>query len=232
MQRLAPLWQARGHEVPAEGGNFLHAHVDICPPRLLAASGVACERGCPTFALAPHEVTPKAAASRSRHASLLMFGTLYHQRPAFDAALKGLSAIAGPGLPVRVALGPGRDGSPHRGMPHVQAQAWFDLAAELPQCASVVCHGGAGTVFASLAHGVPMLLLPQGADHFHNSDAVAALGAGLMLEGAAQQAGPIADAVARLHDEPSFAAAAERCARDIAAMPGADAVAACLARLQ
>lgn len=232
MQRLAPLWHARGEEVPAEGGNFEHAHVDICPPRLRAASGVACEHGCPTFALAPHEVARKISASNSRCASLLMFGTLYNQRTVFDVALTGLSAIAGPTLPVRVALGPGRGEWPHSGMPYLQARAWFDLAAELPQCASVVCHGGAGTVLAALAHGVPMLLLPQGADHFHNADAVAALGAGLMLEGETQQqAASIANAVTRLHAEPSFAAAAERCASDIAAMPSADTVAAALASL-
>jgi UDP:flavonoid glycosyltransferase YjiC (YdhE family) len=232
MQRLAPLWQARGHEVPAEGGNFEHAHIDICPPRLRAAAGFAGERRCPTFALAPHEVAPSAPASIvTRRASMLIFGTVYNQRPAFDAARHVLCAIASANLPVLMALGPGRDASLPVGGPYVHAQAWFDLAAELPHCASVVCHGGAGTLFAALANAVPMVLLPQGADHFHNSDAVAALGAGLMLEGTQQQAGPIAAAVARLHAEPAFAAAAARCAEDIAAMPGADEVAMGLAAL-
>jgi UDP:flavonoid glycosyltransferase YjiC (YdhE family) len=226
MQRLAPLWCERGDDVPAEGGNFQHAHIDICPPRLRAASGIINPHACPTFALRPHETTDSRAASTSHRTSLLVFGTVHNQCAAFDAALTALDSIAGPGLPVRAALGPGRAAPLRADAPHVRVQAWLDLAAELPQCASMVCHGGAGTLFAALAHGVPMVLLPQGADQFHNADAAAALGAGLVLEGAQQRAGPIADAVSRLHAEPAFAAGAARCAEEIAAMPGAEEVAA------
>ena len=47
----------------------------------------------------------------------------------------------------------------------------------------VVHHGGTGTVLASLAAGLPQLVLPQGADQFANADALAGLGAAKALVG-------------------------------------------------
>jgi UDP:flavonoid glycosyltransferase YjiC (YdhE family) len=34
----------------------------------------------------------------------------------------------------------------------------------LPHCSVVICHGGPGTILNSLAQGLPLLILPQGAD--------------------------------------------------------------------
>jgi len=33
----------------------------------------------------------------------------------------------------------------------------------------VICHGGSGAIMGALTAGVPMLLLPQGADQFDNT---------------------------------------------------------------
>ena len=41
----------------------------------------------------------------------------------------------------------------------------------LPRCSLVVSHGGAGIMFGTLAHGLPQLILPQGADQFMNAAA-------------------------------------------------------------
>ena len=39
----------------------------------------------------------------------------------------------------------------------------------LPEAAVVAHHGGAGTTFAALAHGVPQVIIPQGADNFDHA---------------------------------------------------------------
>jgi UDP:flavonoid glycosyltransferase YjiC (YdhE family) len=231
--RLLPLWRAQGLVCPPDGGNFVHAHIDICPPSLRALAPQRDQPECPVWAMAPVAMPATETPATPRRRSLLMFGTVHHRSSAFDAALTAMAALASAELPVHVALGPGRaaDTPAPTDTPHLHLQPWLDLASELPHCASLVCHGGAGTVLAALAHGVPVLLLPQAADHFRNADAVAALGAGLVLEGA-EQCTPqhIGRAVRRLHTEPTFTAAAQRCALEIGAMPNADSVASSLLR--
>ena len=46
------------------------------------------------------------------------------------------------------------------------------LAAVLPSCDAVVSHGGSGTVLATLAHGLPTVILPLGADQPLHADAL------------------------------------------------------------
>ena len=46
---------------------------------------------------------------------------------------------------------------------------------------AVVTHGGAGTTLGALAFGVPLLVLPQGADQYANAERVVAAGAGRQL---------------------------------------------------
>jgi UDP:flavonoid glycosyltransferase YjiC (YdhE family) len=45
----------------------------------------------------------------------------------------------------------------------------------------VVSHGGGGTILAALSRGLPLVLLPQGADQFHNAERVAEVKAGIAL---------------------------------------------------
>ena len=103
----------------------------------------------------------------------------------------------------------------------------------MPTCAAAISHGGLGTTLRALAHGVPLLLLPLGRDQAFNAARVVEYGAGIQL---APDAGPaaVAGAVARLLDEPGFAAAAARAAARVAAdvpdQRAADALEACAVR--
>src|SRR5664279_3886109 len=88
-------------------------------------------------------------------------------------------------------------------------------SARSPRCAAVVNHGGSGTMFGALAHGLGQLVLPQSADNFVNADARA--GYGMLL--LAEQVSPasVADAVRTLLTDPWRA---RRAATEIAATPG------------
>jgi UDP:flavonoid glycosyltransferase YjiC (YdhE family) len=88
----------------------------------------------------------------------------------------------------------------------------------------VVSQGGAGILFGALAHGLPQLVLPQGADQFANAEAVERTGAGIALEPGAVTVESVRDAAARLLADPGFAAHARTVQDEIAAMPDADAV--------
>ena len=101
----------------------------------------------------------------------------------------------------------------------------------LPRAAITVTHAGHGTVTASLAHGVPLLALPNpAADQPFLAATLERLGAGLALDaGSGPEA--IRTAVGALLKQPSFAAAARSLGDRIRAMPGARGAAEHLERL-
>jgi len=92
----------------------------------------------------------------------------------------------------------------------------------LSEVAVTVTHAGHGTVTAALAHGVPLVCLPnQTSDQPGLAAQVAALGAGLVLDGESATAADIAVAVEKILTDGSYTAAARRLAEVIAAAPGA-----------
>ena len=89
----------------------------------------------------------------------------------------------------------------------------------LPHCAAVVTHGGAGSTLGALAFGLPLLVVPQGADHFYNADRVVAAGAAVQLMPDRLTADSARDAVRILLHDPTFRTAAHRIKNEIDAMP-------------
>src|SRR5262249_42736059 len=90
----------------------------------------------------------------------------------------------------------------------------------LPECAVVICHAGAGTTLGSLAQGVPLLTVPQGADQYIISERLVRSGAGLRLLPAEVSPDSVRTNVLALLDGTEHRAAAHRIQREIAAMPG------------
>ena len=89
---------------------------------------------------------------------------------------------------------------------------------------AVVSHGGSGTMLGALAHGAPLVLLPQGADQFDNAGLCRDAGVALVLPSDAD-AGSIRAALERVLGEPGFRARAGALAAEIAALPSAGEVA-------
>ena len=163
----------------------------------------------------------------------LTLGTVFHgDRPVLAAALDGLRELP---VNVVVAVGPGADPASLGEQPaHVLVAPYLPYPELLPRCRAVVSQGGAGVLLAGLAHGLPQLAVPLGADQARNAAACRDAGAGLVLEppevAAESLAGAVAGAVARLLGEASFAASAREVAAALAAMPAAGPVVAELAR--
>ena len=87
-------------------------------------------------------------------------------------------------------------------------------AAVLPWASAVVTHAGLGTILAGLAHGLPLVCLPLGREQPANADAVARVGAGLVVDPSAP-AEEIASAIAKAVDDLELRAGAARIAVDI-----------------
>jgi UDP:flavonoid glycosyltransferase YjiC (YdhE family) len=60
-------------------------------------------------------------------------------------------------------------------------EAWVDQVDALGAADLVVCHGGSGTVFGTLAAGLPLVVVPVLGDQFDNGRLVAGCGAGVTL---------------------------------------------------
>ncbi|MGW4795253.1 nucleotide disphospho-sugar-binding domain-containing protein [Nonomuraea sp. NPDC004297] len=72
----------------------------------------------------------------------------------------------------------------------------------LRDCDAFIGHGGAGGILTALAHGLPMLLLPQLPDHAGHTGRAAAGGAAMVLSLAELTGEAVRDQVARLLAEP------------------------------
>lgn len=119
---------------------------------------------------------------------------------------------------------------------NISVGGYLPQAKVLQRASVVVNHGGYNTVSAALGAGLPLFLLPMGADQPYNAErcitAGAALGVIQPQPPGPPQAGPppftppdpgvIRDGVLRLLDEPAFRDAAHAVAAEIAAMPRAD----------
>lgn len=93
----------------------------------------------------------------------------------------------------------------------------------------VVTHGGAGTTAGALMKGVPLVVLPQGADQFFQAERVAAAGAGIALHPPVQTPEATAGAVRTVLEDVRVRETAMTIAEEIAAMPSAHEVAGMLA---
>jgi MGT family glycosyltransferase len=152
----------------------------------------------------------------SRPLVLISLGTTTQ---AQDRALPPIvQALAG--LPVRGLLTLGGVGvGPLPEAPNVVVHDWLPHRQVLGATAVVVSHGGLSTVMASLAHGVPMVCIPQGRDQGLNAERVQACGAGIAL---APQASPheIAAAIDEVLRKPGYAEAARTMGELIGARAG------------
>ncbi len=106
---------------------------------------------------------------------------------------------------------------------NVALLAYLPHAEVLPQAALTVTHAGHGTVIASLAHGVPLLCLPNpAADQPALAAQLSALGVGLALDGETAKPPEIAEAVRSILADPSYRMAARRIAARMARQRGAE----------
>jgi MGT family glycosyltransferase len=167
------------------------------------------------------ERLPEALAALPHPQTIhLTLGTIFNEAPGvLETAIAGLSE-----LPLNLVVTTGPDTDPTRFGPqprHVLLEPYIPHTLLLPRCSLVVSHGGAGIMLGALAHGLPQLILPQGADQFMNAAACQNARVALTLTPDEFSAHAVAAAARRLITEPEFDAAASRIRAEINAMPTA-----------
>ncbi len=125
-------------------------------------------------------------------------------------------------LPIRVIATVGHEIDPADlgSLPEqVRVERFVPQAEVLPGCDLVVCHGGSGSVLGALAHGLPMVVVPMGADQPHNAARCEALGVAQVLDPIAATPAMVGKAVTEVLADESYRRAAQVLAAETAALP-------------
>ncbi|QUQ64961.1 glycosyltransferase [Kutzneria sp. CA-103260] len=205
---------------------------DICPPDLQVDQWLKPEGWLPmrpeTHRAADAPVpAPVIRGDRSR--VLLTFGTLFGDPRVLGPVVNEVAALD---IDLHVTLGPmakAEDFDVDR--ERVTLEPFRPMADLINGTDVVVCHSGAGTTYAALAAGIPLVLMPQGADQFAVADRAAATGAALRLLPEEATPDRIRAAVTTVLSDPGYADRAGKVAAQIAAMPAATEVAESIAML-
>lgn len=128
-----------------------------------------------------------------------------------DVYLAAIEAIAA--LPVRLLVTIGdaeRDAAELGALPgNVHVETWVPHDVAVRSAAVVICHGGFGSMLGTLAHGVPLVVVPVfSLDQWANGEAVSRAKAGLLLADDPADRGALALPSERVID--GLAAAVER----------------------
>ena len=89
-----------------------------------------------------------------------------------------------------------------------------------PRCDIVICHAGSGSVMAALAHGLPLVLVPIGADQPLNARRCADLGLARVLDEETLDSSVARAAVRGVLANRSYRQHAEKLRAEIEALPG------------
>jgi UDP:flavonoid glycosyltransferase YjiC (YdhE family) len=222
-QVLAPLWRQFGVDLGPYGGLFRYLYLDVCPPSLQSA-----EIDQVPVAHRVHNlstVAPDATGLPGWFATLadqptvyVSLGTIFNRdQKVFAAILEGLRDA-----PVNVVLTIGNNNDPADLGPqpdHVHVERFIPQALILPHCAAVINQGGTA-ILDILGHGLPILVLPQSANQFHNAEACVDRGAARALMPDQVTPESVRRELETLLERPGYRERALGIQREFAAMPG------------
>ncbi len=145
-------------------------------------------------------------------------GTVFNRiKTPFDLVLTALCAEP---VNVVVTVGSNQDVAAFGAQPeHVRLTRYLPQSAVFPHVDVVVCHAGYNTTVGALTHGIPILAMPLGADHFYNAARIEACGAGIMLDPQTVTPTRVKAAILDLATNAIYRQNAQRVQSEIARMP-------------
>jgi UDP:flavonoid glycosyltransferase YjiC (YdhE family) len=220
----------REHGLPADPGlEMLHRYLVLAPfPPSFRDPGLP----PPPTVHALRHVSPDVPLDQSAPARFaavpdgetvyVTLGTIFNQESGdlFERIVRGVRD-----LPVNVVVTVGRALDP--GVlgpqpPNVRVERYIPQAELLPHCSMVVSHGGSGSVTGALAQGLPMVVIPIGADQPRNADRCKALHLARVVPAREATAGGVRAAVSDVLADPTYRVNAGQMRDEIAALPGPD----------
>ncbi len=196
-------------------------HLDICPPSLQDKDFLTTAERVELRPV-PFSEPAERLEKTARPLIYLTLGTAFGTPEVLTTAIRGLAPL---GAHVVVASGRIRPEELGALPDDVTVRAWVAQPDLMPHVDVVVHHGGSGTTLGALAAGVPQLVLPQGADHFANAEALCTAGAALSLQPGELSSEAVTGHTRTLLGRNDHRDAARAIAGEIARMPSPDEVA-------
>jgi MGT family glycosyltransferase len=149
-------------------------------------------------------------------------GTIFHQESGdlFTRVVAGLSD-----LDANIIVTVGREIDPAElgpQPPNVLVERFIPQELLLPRCDLVVSHSGSGSVIGALAFGIPLVLLPMGADQPLNADRCEALGVARVLDPLTARPRDITDSAQEVLQTATYREAARRLREETTLLPTSD----------
>lgn len=173
-----------------------------------------------------HFVRPTRGAAREgarpsagRPLVYLTLGTVFNVESGdlFWRLLRGLGDLP---VDVVATVGPQLDPDAFGPQPaNVRVERFVPQHEILPGCRLVVSHGGSGSVVGALAHGLPSVLVPMGADQPLNARRCEELGVARVLDAVHVTAADVGHAAATVLSTASYRERSEQIRDEIAALP-------------
>lgn len=224
-KRLALRYSALGIEQRPE-----HWYLDTCPSALQREGWKRPEEWHglrPEAHRSAGQPDAQAAPSAGRPRVLVSFGTMFSSPQIVDPLIEEFLSLD---VDLRVTLGLMSQVSDYKPRDErVEFAPFAPLAQLLSGADVVVTHGGSGTVLGALAVGLPMVVVPQGADQPVNAQRVADSGAGISFRLGEAPPQAVAQALADVLAGPEYRAVAEKIAHEIEMTPSTQEVARMLA---
>lgn len=167
-------------------------------------------------------VATRTARGGDRPQVYVTLGTVFSTESGdlFERLLAGVAEVD---ADVLVTVGRNIDPTEFGTQPdHVRIDRFVPQDEILRRTDLVVSHGGSGALLGALAHGLPSLLLPLGADQPHNALRSAELGVARCLEAATASPGDINEAIRVSLTDEDMAQRARVMAAEYAALPDVD----------
>jgi len=168
---MAPLWRSIGAEPDGHAGAFRGLYIDLSPPSFAWEQPLGDSIRLGHVPAAP-ENSPAWLDTLERPLVYVTLGTVFNKPELLRQLLDGLDGS------VSALVTTGRNVDPHSlgGWPsNVRVERFVPQEQVLLRCAAVISHAGSGSVRGALAHGLPLVLVPQGADQFDNASRAARL---------------------------------------------------------
>lgn len=175
----------------------------------------------PATAHAFRLLTPGPPANTDSTTVYFTLGTVFNLESGdlFARVLAGLRELP---VDVIATVGAGIDPAELGLLPdNIRVEQYIPQSEVLPRCRAVVSHGGSGSVVGALAHGLPSVLIPMGADQPSNASRCERLGVARALDPFEATPETVREAVAAVLSDPAYRSAAEHIRDEIAALPDA-----------
>ncbi|WP_096305046.1 glycosyltransferase [Jatrophihabitans sp. GAS493] len=161
----------------------------------------------------------------------ITLGTIFHQESG-DLLPRILAAVCDLDGNVVATVGSEIDPAELGPQPEtVRIERFIPQEALLPHCDLVISHAGSGSVLGALAFGVPLVLLPIGADQPRNAARCHSLQVAEILDPITADDAAVSSAVSTVLTNPIYRNAAKQLRDEAAALPTADEAAQWIANL-